>query len=354
MSGIPPSSEREQSIFELLTPLVRRWRLSAGLPLACGIAVAALSFLIPATYTASTTFTPDVGVNNPASVLGGLANLAGQFGLPGLAGSNSSPEFFAAVLKSRELLKATLLWRFRNRLSTPPDSTLRLIDLLGVNGSTETERLNIGLRLLDKLVSTHIDKRTNIVTLSFEGRPAGLAADVANQMVALLNQFNLESRQTQSREQRRLIGARLAEAERELHGAETEHLRFLQKNRRYQDSPLLTFEANRLERQIQLRQEIYTTLSREYEEARIAEVRDTPVLTIIDPAVPPDKKSHPKRRLIVFLAMLVGGAGAASLAYLGEFKRAVKGRRRDVQDFSDAWNQASGEMRQLLTRRVSR
>jgi uncharacterized protein involved in exopolysaccharide biosynthesis len=349
---IEGSRTPEPSVLDVLTPLVRRWKLTVGLPLVCAVATAAASLLMPATYTATTTFTPDNSGSAGKSSLGGLAILAGQFGVPGLAGSSSSPEFFAAVLKSRELLRATLLARFQDRQHPGVDSARTLVDLLKVEGKSDNERINNGIRLLDDLTTTHVDKRTNVVTLSFEGRPPQLAADVANQMVSLLNEFNLGTRQTQSREQRRFVGERLATVEQELHRAEDSLLLFLRQNRRYQDSPLLNFVAGRLERQVQFRQEIFTALSREYEEARIAEVRDTPVLTIIDPAVPPDKKTHPRRRLLVFLGMLIGGAVAAAFVYLREYRTAAEQLGRpDYRAFRDAWGNARKELRALLWRR---
>src|SRR6266511_911604 len=121
MTIVPVSAAHDPSVFDLATPLLRRWRLMVAAPLACGAVAAGLSFLVPPTYTASTTFTPDVATAS-YSVLSGLAGFAGQFGLPGLTGSNASPDFFASVLKSRELMKATLLSEFRDQTSPAPDS----------------------------------------------------------------------------------------------------------------------------------------------------------------------------------------------------------------------------------------
>jgi uncharacterized protein involved in exopolysaccharide biosynthesis len=51
---------------------------------------------------------------------------------------------------------------------------------------------------------------------------------------------------------------------------------FLQANRQWANSPDLTFQHDRLERDIALRQQVYTTLVQSFEQARISEVRDTP------------------------------------------------------------------------------
>ncbi len=329
-----------------LVPVIRSWRLIVGLPFSVGVLTAVLILFVPPTYTASTTFVPAAG-GTASSVPTGLAGLASQFGV-NIGGTPSlSPDFFAEVLTSRELLRGTLLSQFDD--PAPPASKRPLLDILAVRGTTQEERISEGIRRLERVVSQRVDRRTGIVTLAVKGRPATLAAAVANRMVDLLNQFNLERLRSQSRERRRFAEERKNEAERELAEAENQHLRFLQANRRYADSPLLSFEENRLGRRVQLRQEVFQTLTREYEEARIAEVRDTPLLTIIDPAVPPDRRSFPPRKLVVFLAMVASAMTALALVYLVEYRSAAQHAdapqyRRLVQ----AWTDAKTEIRTTL------
>src|SRR5438552_3811746 len=167
-------------------------------------------------------------------------------------------------------------------------------------------------------------------------------------MVQLLNQFNLARHQLQARKQRRYARERLKEAEHELRDAEARQLSFLQSNRTYATSPILTFEANRLERDVQVKQESYLTLTREYEQARIAEVRDTPLLTIVDQAVPPYKKSSPHRALMVIAALVLGELFAVWLTYVREFRQRAEGTNRaDYLEFRDASRKAWSEFRSL-------
>jgi uncharacterized protein involved in exopolysaccharide biosynthesis len=168
-------------------------------------------------------------------------------------------------------------------------------------------------------------------------------------MVELLNQFNLERLQSQSRARRQFAQERRDEAEKELKDAESEQLRFLQTNRRYADSPLLSFEEQRLARQVQLRQDVFMTLTREYEQARIAEVRDTPLLTVIDQAVPPERRSFPPRKLIVLLVMIASALTGVTLAYLRELQRAVQLEDRpEYRSFQQAWRAARNDLRAAL------
>jgi uncharacterized protein involved in exopolysaccharide biosynthesis len=163
-----------------------------------------------------------------------------------------------------------------------------------------------------------VDHSTGIVTLMVKARDPQLAAAIANRMHDILNSFNLERRQSQSREQARFTKERLAQAEAELRQAESAQLRFLQRNREYTGSPLLEFEHSRLRRAVDLKQEVYTSLAKGYEEARIAEVRDTPVITTIDTAVAPDRRSSPRPVLNGVIGFLMGGVLAFGLILLLE------------------------------------
>jgi uncharacterized protein involved in exopolysaccharide biosynthesis len=341
------------SLFDLITPLVRRWRLITGVTLA-GAVVAAITLLLQrSVYTGTTTFTPESPT--PSGLTGGLAGLAGlagQLGISVLSPTTVSPDFFSGVLHSREILGATLESEFPDSSKSPPSAARKLIDILHIRGESPRERMEKGIRRLTDQTDVEIDRRTGIVSLGVEMPTRELAAQVANRMVDLLNRFNLERRQSQSREERRFSGERLATAERELRAAEQAHLSFLQRNRAYSDSPLLSFEANRLSRDVQLKQEVFLTLTKTYEQARISEVRDTPVLTVIDSAVPPVLRSRPRRVLGTVIAAFLAALVGVVAAYVLELRaRARSQGRADYQSLREAWQGARREVATTLGER---
>jgi uncharacterized protein involved in exopolysaccharide biosynthesis len=328
-------------MFELLTPLVRRRRLVAGTALGGALIGAVVLLLQKPVYTATVTFTPETSpASSLAGSIAGLAGLAGQMGISVPSAGSVSPDFFATVLHSREILRSTLQSEFPDPGSDSSAVRRSLLDILKVRGKTPEQRLQEGTRRLEYQTDAGIDRRTGIVSLAVEMPSPELAAAVANLMVDQLNRFNLERRQSQSREERRFSGERLATAERELRDAEQAHLAFLQRNRVYTESPLLNFEANRLSRDVQLKQEVFLTLTKSYEQARISEVRDTPVLTVIDPAVPPVKRTRPRRTLGVLIAFLVSSLVGAAAAYVVDLK--ARGRFRgeaDYRELQEAWKE---------------
>lgn len=311
-----PSVRTEITPLDLLVVMRRRWRVVLGLPVALGVVTAVWALLMRPTYTASTTFVPEAGAGT--KLPSGLAGLAGEFGLSLGADASRSPRFYADVLKSRELLERALIARYLDPRSAAGDST-RLLDLLRVPGRNGADSMSNGVRALSKRIGTRVDIQTGVVRLSVDSRYPGLAAATANQMVAYLNEFNTHTRQSQARERRRFVEQRIAEAETELRSSEGELRGFYERNRTWQQSPQLMFEEGRLRRQLDIRQEVYLTLKREFETARIEEVNDTPVITVIDAAIPPQKRSSPQRATMVLLALLVGGVVGALWAIVADY-----------------------------------
>jgi tyrosine-protein kinase Etk/Wzc len=152
-------------------------------------------------------------------------------------------------------------------------------------------------------------------------RNPSLAAQATSRILEELNRFNLSTRQTRAAAERRFTEQRLRDVQAELRAAEDELQRFLQRNRDFRNSPVLVFEQDRLAREVAMKQQLYTTLAQAVEQAKIDEVRDTPVITIIErPEVPvrPDSRGLIKKGVV---AILVGGIIGVLLAFVREVAR---------------------------------
>jgi len=279
-----------------------------GLPLLLSVLTGIVSLVVQPTYTATTTFVPEASPQS-GRLPAGLAGLATQFGLSLGNDASKSPKFYAAVARSRELMEHVLLSNYvdpRRHAGAPADS-ITLLRILDVKGRDSADSLYRGVKKLDNLVSVTVNGATNIVSVSVDANNPSLAAAVANRFVEYLNAFNAQSRQSQAREQRKFVEQRLTDGEQDLRVTEEALRTFYERNRSWQQSPQLVFDEGRLRRQVEIRQELYLTLKREYEAARIEEVNDTPVITVIDSATAPVKKSKPKRVLLVAIALVLGG-----------------------------------------------
>lgn len=299
----------ELSLASLLAFFLEHRRLILGTGLILAILVGAISFARSRTFTSTARFMPESS-ENPMS---GRSGLAATFGVsvPG-SDPGGSPSFYAQLLQSRDILRETVETRYA--FSTGSDSVhSTLIDLFHARGSTPAARRDAAAKDLLRHLDVTIGRETGTVDLAVTTNWAELSQQVGLRMVQLVSEFNLHRRQTKAGAERQFVEARVAEAQDSLRAAESRLQVFLQRNRVYQNAPQLQFEYDRLQRAVNMQQQVYTTLAQSYEAARIDEVRNTPVITIVEP---PDRPAKPDARLALVKALLAGllGMGLGALA----------------------------------------
>ncbi len=284
--------------------LLSHWPVLIFLPLLMAAAAAAVAFTRTPTFTATAVFVPESG--GQGRVPGNLAGLAGQFGINLGADGSRSPAFYAEVAKSHDILAKVLLTRFPDaRTPASPADSATLLDQYAPEGDSAL-RFERGLAELRRAMSLQVDIPTNLVSLSVTDGHPEVAAAVANRVVEVIDEFNTNSRQSQARRRREFIEKRADEASAELRRAERLVDDFQERNRAWQQSPQLNSAQARLRRDVDLRQEVYLTLSRELETSRIEEVNDAPVISVIQSAVTPRFKSAPRRAVIIVLGGTLG------------------------------------------------
>ena len=306
------------SLLQLTALLVRHSKLVVGLPLALASIVGVLSLLSDRTYTSSATFAPQ-------AVSGGgnqLSGLAAQFGVRLRSGDeNESPAFYAALLSSRAILREAVssYYLFREN-----GDSLSLPAYFEIGAQAPSVRQYEAIRRLRQAVSTATDPETGVVRYAVTLEDPGMAQAVADRLLEALNQFNLERRQTQARMERMFVEARLKQLEHELVRAERQLAEFLRQNRSWEGSPELSNEHRRLYEETQLKRTLVSSLSEAYEHARIDEVRNTPVITVIESPLYPIRPNGRGTVGRVILTLFVGGFFAVVLAFVSDYLRGAR------------------------------
>lgn len=302
------------SLLAIAIVLLRYRGLVLGTAVALAAIVCVVTFLMPRTYTAHATLTPQT--RRPTA---GLSGLAAQFGfaLP-ISEGGQSPAFYADLIGSHQLLGSVVDTKFE----FPSDTgTVRatLVDVYRAKGATAGLRRDSAILKLGKSVDASAVQRTGVIDLAVTDKNATLAKLITDRMIELLNQYNLQTRQSQAGAERRFTEQRLDEVKRDLRAAEDRLQQFLQRNRDYRNSPELNFQQERLDREVTLEQQLFTTLAQSYEQAKIEEVRDTPVLTIVEaPEVPvrPDPRGLLRNGILsLLLGIMLGVCLAIGRAY---------------------------------------
>lgn len=329
--------DADLSLFSIGTLLLRhRWRVIRW-TVACAVLALATVFFRPALFRATASFAPQ-GADASKS---NLASLAGQFGVAiPTGGQTLSPEYYARLLKSRTLLRAVVLDSFV--VDELGGRRVPLLELMEIKATDPALREDLGIEQLTKMVGTSVSKPTGIVEVTVRTRWRSVSLGLVSALVARVNEFNQVSRQSQASAERKFVERRLAVADSELRSAEDRYRLFTQANRQVANSPDLTLERDRIERLISQRQQVFTTLSQSHEEARIREVRDTPVITLVEsPSVP--ARSEPRGRTkVVLLGLMLGAFLGGGLVVARE----AMSRRRaagdaEATDFATALGDAT-------------
>lgn len=334
----------EIDLLQLGNVLLRHRSKVVGTAAACGLLAAGLAFLAPTTYTAGASFMPQT----EGGQISQLSGIAAQFGVNVPQGeAGESPPFYEALVTSREILEQAVHSEYRvpegdeAEGASPNTARQTLIEFYGIEASDPEVRAAAAVGRLRGSLNVETDPQTSLVSLSVTTSSAMLSRQVADRLLELVNQFNLETRQSRAAARAEFIEGRLETARRELRAAEDSLERFLERNRSFRNSPQLQFEHDRLQRRVGLKQGVVTSLAQSHEQAQIDRVRNTPVITVIespDRPVAPDRKNV---RPLGILGLLLGGLLGLSWAFGIETVRNL--REKD----SDQYREVASHFRQI-------
>jgi uncharacterized protein involved in exopolysaccharide biosynthesis len=329
------------SLLSVLNVLLRHRGLVVVPVLLCVAVAVVVTLATPRTYSSSSAIMPQ---SNRATA--GLSGLAAQLGVNvPVSDGGQSPAFYVELLGSRSMLEATV----NSTYSVDQNGVRRsatLMDVYGVDAPTAALRRDAAMTILGRNVTAIPSQRSGVVRLTTTAPTPALAQAINARMLELVNAFNTETRKSRAGAERQFAENRLAEVRVDLMEAENRLMRFLESNRNYQNSPQLMFTQEHLNREVQRQQQLFTVLSQSYEQAKLDEVRDTPVLTTVErPSLParPNPRGLAKRTLV---AILIGATIGLFLAFL----RAVVGRARgesatEYQEFVALRRQLADDLR---------
>lgn len=297
----PDSGPVELPVSGLVDVLLRHRRHALVPPVIAVAAVLALTLMQARFYTSTASFMPQTR-SAPAA----LSGLAAQLGvaLPA-AEATRSPAFYADLLRTRQLL---------TRVVDARSSDAMLIERLARSGRTPALRREDAVRRLRNLMTVDLVQRTGVIRVAVRAPGPVLARDIVVRLIDELNTFNLDVRRSQASAERQFTEQRVAQIRQELRDAEDRLQTFLQRNREFASSPQLRFEQDRLAREVAMRQQLYTSLSQAHEQAKIDEIRDTPVIVVVEgPEAPvkPDSRGLLRKGFLALLGGLVLGTALA-------------------------------------------
>lgn len=379
-------SEEEVNLLDYWRVIVKRRRLVAGLCLSAVLTALVVSLLMPKIYESTATLLPQLE-SKEAGGLGALLAATGAGGaaqglgisLPGMPATPT--DIFVAMLKSRimeddviemfnlkELFNEKTMQDTRKELenntritvskekvikitveATNPQLAADMANFYASNLDRLNRTVNVGKAgqnrafIERRLAETHVnlvkaeealkDFQTQNKTVAVEAQSKAMieaAAMIQGQITAQEVQLQvMRSYLSPDNPELTRVRSGIEELNKQLHLLESGKggKGMLPGNRLHPAMvtvPGLALEYGRHLRQLKVQETLYTLLTSQDEQAKLAEARDTPTVQVLDPAVPAEKKSKPRIGLNMIiagvLALFVGIFLAFFLEYLGRIR----------------------------------
>lgn len=339
-TGSPTATEI--GLAELVALLREHRVLLCVTPVLAGLVALAIAFIVAPTFTARTSFLPPKQQQSAAAAA--LASLGGLAALAGAGGTGSPAEQFVALMQSE----------------TVADRLIKQFDLINVYDV----RLNVKAReKLKDNTRMSVGRKDGLIRVEVDDHSPVRAAEIANQYVHELRQLLSTLAITEAQQRRAFFGNelqntrdRLTKAQQaltssgfnpgalraepkaaaesyarlraEVTGAEVRlhTLRgTLSDNAAEVQQQLAALSALRAQlarlehapdaqgsdpnyigkyREFKYQEAMFDMLARQYELARIDEAREGPLVQVVDSALPPEKKSKPKRAVVALATAL--------------------------------------------------
>jgi uncharacterized protein involved in exopolysaccharide biosynthesis len=368
----------EISLLDLLIVLAERKRIIFGITAAFTILAIAISLLLPPRYKATLTLLPPQQSSSMGAALASqLGNLGGMAALAGSSlGIKNPNDMYVAMFKSRTVEDAMvqhfgLMQEYHSRYSS--DARKAFENHATVDGSGKDGLIHISVEDRDprraaELANGYIDQfraqsqhlaiteaaqrrlffeqqleqakdslakaeealkqteqTTGVIQLDSQARALiESAASLRAQITA--REVQIQGMQTYATGE----NAQLVQAQRELDGMRAQ----LAKLGGSEDShggefivpkglvPEAGLEYVRKLRDVKYNETIFEILARQFEVAKLDEAKQGALIQVVDSAVPPDKRSFPKRGLIVIGATVLGFfIGAFTALFQAGFRR---------------------------------
>ncbi|MDB3957889.1 Wzz/FepE/Etk N-terminal domain-containing protein [Opitutales bacterium] len=282
----PPSDEDEIDLLQLIRTLLQAWKTIVGITILCtGLAVA-YALYAQEVFKAETLLAPaqeeKSGASSALSQFGGLAAMAGVT-IP----ANSNIERVLATLKTRVFLK-----KFIEEKNLLPVIFEDFWDAASNSWKLQLGQESFisedGISPLRGAIEVDQDK-SGLITLSISWKDPQVAAQWANDLVKQLNEQLREQAISDSKK-------RVGYLEQELAKTTLQDMRAV----------------------------LYNLLESEKQKAMLANVNEDFALEVIDPAVAPETREKPNRKLIVALGGVCGGFLGIFTVFFAQFLRKLK------------------------------
>lgn len=363
------SANNESSTFDLLIVLVKFRRVVIGAPLVAAIISTLVSMMMPNVYQSTTKLLPPQQAQSGAaallSQLGGMSSLAA-----GVAGIKNPNDLYIGMLSSRTVADRlisnfglTKVYDSDSQEETRKELASNTIINSGKDGLITITVEDVNKKLAMQLANGYVDELRQLTKklavteagqrrMFFEQQLELAKNNLATAEIKLKSALNTHGVTSVDAESRALVetvarmraqvsakeiqlGAMRAfvtpsnpayqQVQQELSSlraelSKLENGRPNSGNTKESSGSTQGLENIRTLRDVKYYQMLYELLAKQYEVARLDEAKDASLIQVLDQAVEAERKSKPRRAVIIILSSLFALFGALAYAFMSEAK----------------------------------
>ena len=302
--NIAPKDD-EINLIDLLIVLAKNKAMIIKVTLAGAILSVGFSLSLDNIYTGTSKVLPPQSSQSTSAnsvMLAQLGVLTGGASALGSIGKDPNA-IYIAMLKSRTITEKIV-------------AKFDLISVYKKESLTDTIK-----KLIEE--SNMVSSKDGLITIEVDDNDPQRAANIANSYVEELNNLMQTLALTEASQRRLFFEAQLKPAKDRLTDAEIKLDRTLKTSLNYIDAL----------RDQKYLESLYEIIVRQFEAAKLDEAKNSPLIQILDKAITPEKKSKPKRSLIVILATLFAFILGTILAFIRESILKSKEQPEQAQRF---------------------
>lgn len=350
----------EKKIDEIIPLLRRVWGDRRRLIRNCSIAGVfglIVAFSIPKEYESIVVLAPESSQGSSLSGLSSLASFAGV-NMGNLTGEDALyPELYPQIIGATTFLSdlyvmnvsskdgeinTTLYDYIANKQCLPWWEYILLVPLKikekilpkkrtavtipdSVSYYSYSEQQFSVINRLRKKVWTSVDVGNNVITIDVMMQDPKIAAQVADRVASLLQEYVIKYRTNKAKQDYLYCEKLFEEAERAYHDKQTEYAQYMDRHMLGTLKMQYKAEEERLMNETQLAFNVYNQMAQQKEISKAKVQEQTPVYTVMQPAVIPQLPSGPRKLFILigFLFLTVFGH-ITWLIIGGKFKSAYR------------------------------
>jgi uncharacterized protein involved in exopolysaccharide biosynthesis len=270
------------------------------------------SLLATPLYKSYVSIYPTSNESNFPSSFAGLNGIASTLGY-NLSGSEANTFNFPDIVNSRKLKKAITSKQWNSELYSYPinlvkywklDSPGFLSSIFSSGNDSEKHLQNLAIDYLSTLMTIY-EHESGMITISVLMEDPTLASNIVNFISEWIQTYVSEEMSFKATKNREFIEQQLENAKSDLYKSEEELSDFMKTHPLSEEGPEDFTKRARLTRSIEVNTQVYITLRQQFELNKIEELKERPVLNILDTGDIPTEKSKPLRTLIVLSATFI-------------------------------------------------